>query len=528
MTQISGLPQNIATLQNDGIYVSGGRNGTFELAGTGFAGKAIRFLAQAFAKDTVKAQNQGVLESVAREIRAEYGRDIDLSTIKLPKEVASGEKYITGAEIKVLAEKMIDQVKSSGARREVMGPMVQALKIAIKSGSAAPATLLSGLKAVIPPGTTPQLAKMMIGEAVGALSFHDLRQMREVMIGLAMADLKGLIADTEKMWEAGLKSTDASPGKEQRKAVMEARRDELTALRDLIGTCHEAVNVAAAKGDFDSRPLSYAIPNVIPESDLLKGRYGLMNAPAYLKNSLGELGVADPTQVLKEIVTVSVNSKGLDGILRGNTPGEMMVKKQMADRTAGSGKVLAETLMAALTLPPDGRLSKEEIHAFLTDKNSAVYKALETALTTDPLRSILNDCAQFLNDAAKDAIYARDPDNYKNVLANAFCGTAGIALTAQMNKLNSNSDQENRLLVESSKVVMRVFADKSPVLHFFEQLPGWHQLMMPPAGATPPAPAPAAAPADAAAAPAEAAPAAPVLAPPATEEADAKPAVPAN
>lgn len=490
MTQITGVPQSITGLQDNKTYASGQEN-AFERAGTGFGGKISRAFSETFSRGSVARNNQAVLDSLMRQLRAEYGDGVfEGVALNLPADLAAGKKTITGADVKRLAGNAL-----TASRKEADAvPVRAAIQDALKTQPVDATAFLVGLKNSFPAGATPQYANLLVFEAVQTLRQGDQQALQAVMTSQSMADLQGVLSDVEGRWDKVASYGQAGRLPEER-LLVEQRVDALKGFQNLLGAASESLRTSAAAlaaGKMWSLQNGQGLPRLNENAAAPNGAYKWTDAPAPMKNVLEAIGVPLIEKDLKLLLTGVVDRSTEATVLRGNAPGETILKIMTQDKLVPHFGQISDAVFPlfkadSLDAPSPLRGSTGRKEFMASEAGAAFMKNLGTAIHADPLKTGLTECFELLQASCAAEVAAKYPEEYSDIMLKVVCGS--VLLPLMMNAAGEFMDPQTSRLEGAEGLACLVLQgafnsgnvkEGTEAYTMLQGVPGFSELLTPP------------------------------------------------
>lgn len=491
------LNNKISGLADDKTYGGLGEKGAQGLVrtGKGFFGKVANWFKEAFSKDTVKIDNQRALDALARTLTEQYGEGAltrgltGQSLLTMKEEFAAGKKYLTGTEIKRMANAVKEEAffKASKYAQSMLD------EITLLPGSAKPEQLLGVMMKHLPTDMPVSIQKEVLGDIFAQMQIADppqpelLKDLKEFLFSQTAFDLPGLLGgfDGEITRLSNLEPGEQPKDKIGENLLAGARkqRDSLLCALPII---QDAMRLFLASED------NTKLDKTMPEPP--RGTAGWSNPSSDALQSLQRLGITPPKEMCKASLEQVVRTDQKGSFLRMNELGVKAIRKEAKEIFSKPLPEFMNKLLGSFSdLVPEGGAQVKHCKNILQpimenpeklqEMRQAVFKAMQD---TPAMMEALKKSIALLQENIRPVLDELNDKDMREKMIVGFNGIVGIGgLTAPMTTMAASLNEPDKSTMNLLSVFLQLdmrsdnLVSGQPWGDFLATIPGWNALIAP-------------------------------------------------
>lgn len=491
MTQINDpyiMRASITALADNKTY--GGEGENLVRTGKGKTGKIANWFKEAFNKSGVRQENQRTLDTLGRQLSAQYGRDSTEAVLRLTGKFASGKKLITGGELKRLANAV--ESHSFIATGRVPQSILNTLNL--MPGNSKPERVLTTIMQHMPqdlprPLKLDVLAGYVLPQMLNAASENTQQlaaSLRTFLFSQEAADIAKLANSPEFKTTIDWGLRPASSLSVDEKQQLREWSEKMDQIKDVLSLTQEAMRMFLPS---EHNPL---LPPDMPEPKTSIADWTSVSKDTVA--SLERLGASDFKGLAKNSLDNAVKNNRADSYLRGGGLG-IWASRELSHQIMGKSipaffdKVKDLFKDAKATGPNQGPSAAIKETFNTPEKRQELQsKVIQAMKTTPGLMDGLHKCVLLMQQTVRPTLEQRNDPQISDKMRSGFNGISWIGgVTAPLSNLSGDETRS----VEDKKLVPLVTAfiqnelgeanikPGMPWGDFLESIPGWKGMVAP-------------------------------------------------
>ncbi len=483
MTQIQGHPNANIFLESattrelsDNSSYRVGKDGSLKKANS-----VGTFFKETFSTETVKKQNQKTLDSLMRQLTQEYGSDsfnASRESLRVPEEVLSGKRAITGRDLKALAASV--RTVSASKVQAVSGPLTEALKEVMSKENPTATEVIKTLAKNLPKSGSSQTRQSAMLQAVSTLDPAKFQRLQTILFSGDVNKAKSLF-DQAVDTMTRLRLGEPAGNKLRWKAaeVLMPFKDSMDMAREALKTWGQ-VKKYGPPTPMTGGPVTWKNPD--------------KNALALLES----IGVGS-TSLAKMDLKCLMPGQTADSVLRGNNDMSILILRnlgaeKLAEPIKGVQAAMEEMFLSELeqikTYADTDDLDRlPSIFSGKLKTGQGPYKdkyfgLMAQAMERQPgLKEGLGECIAYMREHIEPIVREKFGDQTPQILLRAFNGVFFIGATASLsNEMMGIKDPKAQAAARAANLIFMTGMSDANLApdHLFGKymntVPGWKEM----------------------------------------------------